>query len=236
MSDPTRILVTGANRGIGLGYVREWLARGARVFATARRPDEADELNALADERPDRLTVLQCDVTDPETILAARDAVAGAADGLEVVVNNAGVMGQRGEFEEVEPAEIRRVFEVNTLGPIRVAQAFLPLLRGGREPRRLVHMTSLMGSIDDNSSGDAYPYRISKCGLNMANRSMAVDLAGEGIVSVVLHPGWVKTGMGGSGARVSVQEAVEALVDVIERLDAERSGGFYDRDGEPLPW
>ena len=236
MSEPVRIFVTGANRGIGLGYVREWIDRGARVFATARRPDEADELAGLADEHPDRLTVLECDVSDPDSIEAARDAVAGAVDGLEIVLNNAGIMGERGEIEEIDPAEIRRVFEVNTLGPVRVTQAFLPLLENGREPRRLVHMTSLMGSIDDNGSGDAYAYRISKCGLNMASRSMAVDLSGRGIVSVVLHPGWVRTRMGGSGARVGVEEAVRDLVDTIEGLDSEDSGQFYDREGQPLPW
>lgn len=236
MSEPTRVFVTGANRGIGLGYAREWLARGARVFATARRPGEADELNALAGEHPDRLAVLECDVTDPDSIESARDEVAGAVDGLEVVLDNAGISGERGPIETVDPAEIRRVFNVNTLGPIRVTQAFLPLLKAGRAPRRLVHMTSLMGSIDDNRSGGSYPYRISKAALNMASRSMAVDLAGDGIVSVVLHPGWVETRMGGSGARLSVDEAVRSLVDTIEGLTERHSGGFFDREGEPLPW
>lgn len=232
----TRVFVTGANRGIGLGFAREWLSRGARVFATAREPDEADDLSVLAGEHPDRLTVLACDVTDEESILAARNRVAEEVDGLDVVLNNAGISGERGPIGDLDPAEIRRVFAVNTLGPIRVTQAFLPLLRAGRAPRRLVHMTSLMGSIDDNASGDAYAYRISKCGLNMASRSMAVDLAGEGIVSVVLHPGWVRTRMGGSGARIDVAEAVRSLVDTIEGLAERHSGGFYDREGEPLPW
>lgn len=236
MSEPVRLFLTGANRGIGLGYAREWLSRGGRVFAAARRPDEAEDLHALTDEHPDRLTILQCDVTDPGSIDAARDAVADAAGGLEIVLNNAGVMGERGEIGEIDPAEIRRVFDVNTLGPIRVTRAFLPLLRKGRHPRRLVHMTSLMGSIDDNRSGDAYAYRISKCGLNMASRSMAVDLEGDEIVSVVLHPGWVRTRMGGSGARVSVEDAVASLVDTIEGLSREHGGGFYDREGRPLPW
>lgn len=236
MSHSLRIFVTGANRGIGLGYAREWVSRGARVFATARRPDEAEDLQALAEEHSERLSILECDVTDGDSVDAALDSVTDAVDGLEVVLNNAGVMGERGDIEDVDPAEIGRVFAVNTLGPIRVAQTFLPLLREGRRPRRLVHMTSLMGSIEDNRSGGAYAYRISKCGLNMTSRSMAVDLAGEGIVSVVLHPGWVQTDMGGSGARVTVEEAVRSLVDTIEGLTEEDSGGFYDREGQPLPW
>lgn len=237
MSDaPIRVFLTGANRGIGLGYAREWLERGARVFASCRDLEGAGELRGLAEERPDRITVVRCDVADQGSVEDARRAVAEEADGLEVVINNAGVMGNKDDLRDLDLDDVRRAFEVNTLGPIRVTRTFLPLLEAGRSPRRLVHMTSLMGSIDDNHSGDSYAYRISKVGLNMASRSMAVDLADRGIVSVVVHPGWVRTDMGGSSARIGVGEAAAALVDTIEGLTTEDSGRFYDREGEPLPW
>jgi NAD(P)-dependent dehydrogenase (short-subunit alcohol dehydrogenase family) len=157
-------------------------------------------------------------------------------DGLEILINNAGVMGSREGLAELDLDRVRRTFDVNAMGPLRITRAFLDLLRAGRSPRRIVNMTSLMGSIDDNRSGDAYSYRLSKAALNMATRSMAVDLREDGIVAVVLHPGWVRTAMGGPNARTPVDEAVSSLVRTIASLDMERSGGFYDKDGRPLPW
>jgi NAD(P)-dependent dehydrogenase (short-subunit alcohol dehydrogenase family) len=231
-----RAFLTGANRGIGLEYARQLAAAGWRVFASCRSPEEADELAALARERSDRVTVVGCDVADDASVRAAAAAVGGAADGLELVLNNAGVGGWRGGIEELDLGEVVRVFDVNALGPMRVAREFLPLLRAGAEPRRLVQMTSLMGSIADNRSGGAYPYRISKCALNMATVNLARELAEDGIVTVALHPGWVRTDMGGSGATLPVDEAVEVLLGTIEGLSMEDSGGLYDRDGERLPW
>lgn len=231
-----RIVVTGASRGIGLEYARQWSRAGRRVFGLARDPEGSDGLMALAGERPDLVVPVVCDVTDPDSVAEAADRVAKDVDGVEIVVNNAGVMGKKQDIGALDLDDVRRVFETNTIGPIRVTRAFLPLLRAGGEPRRLVHMTSLMGSIDDNRSGDSYAYRISKCGLNMASRSMAVDLRGEGIASVVLHPGWVQTDMGGSGARTATDEAVSDLIGTIEGLTMADTGNFYDRTGDPLPW
>lgn len=231
-----RAFLTGANRGIGLEYARQLAGAGWRVFASCRAPEEARELAALADERPDRVTVVGCDVADDGSVRAAAAAVAEADDGLELVLNNAGVGGWRGGIEELDLDEVVRVFEVNALGPMRVAREFLPLLRAGREPRRLVQMTSLMGSIADNRSGGAYPYRISKCALNMATVNLAHELKGDRVVSVALHPGWVRTDMGGSGATLPVEDAVESLLGTIESLSMENSGGFFDRNGDPLPW
>lgn len=234
--DPVRVVVTGASRGIGLEYARQWAAAGRRVFALARDPAGSAGLSALAGERPDRVVPVACDVTDDASVEAARRSVAAATDGIEILVNNAGIGGERGGPEEIPLDGIRRVFETNTLGPLRTTRAFLPLVRAGRAPRRLVHMTSLMGSIEDNGSGDSYAYRISKCALNMASRSLAVDLRDEGIVSVVLHPGWVRTDMGGPDARIGVEEAVASLIATIEGLTMEDSGSFYDREGAPLPY
>jgi NAD(P)-dependent dehydrogenase (short-subunit alcohol dehydrogenase family) len=217
-------------------YARQWLAAGARVFALARDPEGSDGLKELAAGQPDALVPVRCDVADDASVAEARRRVGEETDGLEILINNAGVMGSHEGLEELDLDRVRRTFEVNAVGPLRVTRAFLDLLRAGRHPRRIVNMTSLMGSIDDNRSGDAYSYRLSKAALNMATRSMAVDLSAERIVAVVLHPGWVRTDMGGRSARTPVEEAVASLVRTIESLDADRSGGFYDRDGQPLPW
>ena len=231
-----RVVVTGASRGLGLEFTRQWLAVGHRVFALARDPAGADELSELAREHPDTLLPLPCDVTDDGSVREAARRVAEQVDGLEIVLNNAGVGGWRGGIEDLDLAEVRRVFDVNTLGPIRVTRAFLPLLRKGRPPRRLVHITSLMGSLGDNRSGGSYPYRISKAALNVVGVNLAHELKDEEIVSAVLHPGWVRTDMGGSGASTPVDEAVGALIDTIDDLTLEHTGGFYDRLGKPLPW
>jgi NAD(P)-dependent dehydrogenase (short-subunit alcohol dehydrogenase family) len=231
-----RVLVTGASRGIGLEYARQWLAAGARVFALARDPEGSAELMGLASANPDALVAVRCDIADDASVAAARRRVGEETDGLEILINNAGVMGSHEDLESLDLDVVRRTFEVNAIGPIRVTRAFVDLLMGGKRPRRIVNMTSLMGSIDDNRSGDAYAYRMSKAALNMATRSMAVDLSREGVVAVVLHPGWVRTAMGGKSAPTPVEEAVASLVRTIESLDMDRSGGFYDRDGQPLPW
>ncbi|HET6361153.1 MAG TPA: SDR family oxidoreductase [Gemmatimonadota bacterium] len=231
-----RVLVTGASRGIGLEYARQWLGAGARVFALARDPEGSDGLMALASSQPGRLVPVRCDVAEDASVAEARRRVGEETDGLEILINNAGVMGSHEELASLDLDLVRRTFEVNAVGPIRVTRAFLDLLRAGDRPRRIVNMTSLMGSIDDNRSGDAYAYRMSKAALNMATRSMAIDLSGDGIVAVVLHPGWVRTAMGGRSAPTPVEEAASSLVRTIEALEMDRSGGFYDRDGKPLPW
>jgi NAD(P)-dependent dehydrogenase (short-subunit alcohol dehydrogenase family) len=231
-----RVVLTGASRGLGLEFTRQWLAAGHQVFALARDPRRSKGLTALGREHPESLVALPADVTDDESVREAARAVAERVQGLDILLNNAGVGGGYASIEELDHDEVRQVFETNTLGPLRVTRALLPLLRRGRDPRRLVHITSLMGSIGDNQSGGAYAYRMSKAALNMASANLAHELRGHGIVSVVLHPGWVHTDMGGRGAPLAVDEAVGALIDTIDDLTLEHSGGFYDRLGEPLPW
>lgn len=232
-----RVLVTGANRGLGLEFARQWIERGSRVFALARDPDGSADLTALSETYSDALTAVPCEVTDDASIEAAADLVGQHVDGVEILVNNAGIRGRRAaDLDDLDLDDIRRVFEVNSLGPLRVTRAFRSLLAGGAKPRRVVHVTSLMGSIGDNSSGGSYAYRISKSALNMISCNLALELAGSSIVSMAIHPGWVRTDLGGTRAPLSVEESVSAMINTIERLTMDDSGTFLDRDGEALPW
>ena len=231
-----RLLVTGANRGLGLEFTRSWLAAGHRVFALARRPGDSPGLTDLIRRFPDHLHPVTCDVADDDSVTAAGTAVGALTDALDLILNGAGIIGSPGaRLGALDFDEMRRVFETNSLGPLRVTRTFLPLLRRGTRPV-VVHLTSLMGSIADNGSGGAWAYRLSKAALNMASRNLSHELAPDGIPSVVLHPGWVQTDMGGPGAPLPVAEAVAALTRTIERLTPEESGAFLDRDGRHLPW
>ena len=233
---PQTILLTGASRGLGLEFARQWLESGRRVFALARRPERSDGLQELGAEHGDRLAAVACDVGDPGSIDAARAAVARSTDSLDLLLNNAGVYGGRGlGLDELDFEELHEVFDINTLGPLRVTRAFLPLLRAGRAPK-LAHLTSLMGSITDNGSGGSYAYRMSKAALNMASRNLGHELSAAGVPSVVLHPGWVQTDMGGSHAPLAAPESVAGMIRVLDALEPAQSGRFYSWRGEELPW
>ncbi len=229
------LLVTGASRGIGLELARQWLERGDRVVALARDPAGSAGLGDLHRRRPEHLTVIACDVASDSAVVAARREVAAAFDHLDVVVNNGGSFGARNEsLDSLDLGIARQVFEVNTLGPIRVSRSFLPLLLKSERPR-LVHISSGLGSVTDNQSGGYWTYRISKTGLNMMSRNLAIELKDRRVTSVVLSPGWVRTDMGGPEAPLGVEEAVEALVRTIDGLEARHSGASLDRFGKPAP-
>jgi NAD(P)-dependent dehydrogenase (short-subunit alcohol dehydrogenase family) len=223
---PCRVLITGANRGIGLELARQLAARGDDVVATCRDPESATELRALD------VTVARLDVTSAEDVARLIESTQGP---LDVLINNAGV-GVRGQpLGSLDYDRFARFFDTNAMGPVRVAEAFLPRLRSG-ERRVIASITSRMGSIADNTSGGSYEYRASKAALNMANRSMAVDLGPEGFVCMVLHPGWVQTEMGGSAAPTTTDESATGLIKLIDAADSEYNGGFYDYTGQLLPW
>jgi NAD(P)-dependent dehydrogenase (short-subunit alcohol dehydrogenase family) len=233
---PRRILITGASRGLGLEFTRQWLAKGEEIFALARKPEGAAALTGLGRDYKERLRIAKCDVADDASVEQARRTVEKAWDRIDILVNNAGTYGQRDDgLDALDFDEIRRVFEVNTLGPLRVTRAVLPLLEKGREPRA-VHISSLMGSISDNGSGESYGYRMSKAALNMASRNLAHELKGTGILSVALHPGWVRTDMGGPDGRLSVEEAIAKLIRTIDSLGPGHNGEFFDLEGKPAPW
>ncbi len=221
------VLVTGANRGIGLELARQLSEAGHQVIGTARKPEQATELKELG------ARVIQLDVTDADSVAAMAAALEGVE--IDLLINNAGTGGQTpGSFADTDFERVKMTYDVNSLGPMRVTQALLPnILASGA--KTIVHMSSTMGSISRNSGG-YYGYRSSKAALNMLNSSLAAELKTQGVTSVVMHPGWVKTRMGGAGAAITPEVSVSGMVKVIEALEPEQTGGFYDYQGNELPW
>ena len=225
-----RFVVTGANRGIGLEFVKQLTARGEQVDATARDPGDASELQAVA--RPGvRLRIHRLDVADDASVEAFAAELPGGP--VDVLINNAGVSGVKGG-ELIDPPDILRVLNVNAVGTLRVTRALLPRLREGKG-KKIVNLTSKLGSIAE-ASGGRYAYRLSKAALNMATRLLAEDLRGEGFRTVALHPGWVQTRMGGSAAPVPPEESIRGMLRIIDGLTAEQSGRTFDFQGRDIPW
>ncbi len=222
------VVITGANRGLGLEMVRQ-LSERHRVHALARDPGAADALGALAGGS---VQVTACDVTDDGSVAAA--AAECGLSHVDVLINNAGVAGRRDDFEHLDLDDLQRTFAVNAVAPLRVTRAFLPLLRTADAPR-VVHISSKMGSMDDNASGGAWGYRMSKTALNMAAVNLHREFA-PGLSSVALHPGWVRTDMGGAAAPLAIPDAVRRLLRTIEGLGSAHSGGFFDLDGARIAW
>ena len=221
-------LVTGANRGIGLEFVRQYAEDGWRVIATCREPDKAAALRAAQGT----VEIHRLEVTDPDEVANLARALKGQA--IDLLINNAGIMGRGDVLGRVDFEAWEEVLRVNTLAPVRMVEAFLDNVARSQR-RQIVAMTSRMGSIAD-SSGGYYSYRSSKAALNAAMRSLAADLAGKGITIAVFHPGWVKTDMGGSGALVAPRDSVAGMRRVIERLRPADSGRFFNYDGDEIPW
>ena len=218
------VLVTGANRGIGLEYCRQLHQRGEQVIAVCR--NSSAELDALGVRVEAGLDLSQ--EADIAELVRRLDGLP-----LDVVILNAGIL-EATRLDDLDVESIRRQFEVNALAPLRLAQALLPQLHAGS---KLALMTSRMGSIDDNTSGGSYGYRMSKVALNMAGKSLAVDLQPRGIAVAILHPGLVRTRMVNFNPQgIAPEEAVRGLLARIDALSLESSGTFWHANGEVLPW
>jgi len=227
-------VVTGANRGIGLEFVRQLSARGDRVVATARRPEEAGELQSLARDADPAVHIDQLDVTEPASV--EQFAANLPVDSTDVLINNAGTMVSGGSPDEgFDYDNIRHCMEVNALGTLRVVEHLLPAVRQSDNPK-IVNITSKMGSIADNGSGGSYAYRSSKTALNMLTRSLAVDLRDDEIIAFVMHPGWVQTRMGGENALITTEKSVDNMLDRIDEAGLEQSGEFIEWDGGHVDW
>lgn len=226
-------LITGANRGLGLEFVRQYAQDGWRVHACCRDPRAATELAALAGGSKGAVQVHALDVAD----FAQIERLARALDGeaLDLLLNNAGIYPRDSDLGQLDYAAWERAFRVNAMAPLRMAEAFVEHV--ARSQRRLIaSVTSLMGSIGDNGSGGSYAYRSSKAALNMANKSLSIDLRDRGVTAIVLHPGWVKTDMGGASAPIEAPESVRGMRAVIGRVGLADSGKFFDYEGDELPW
>lgn len=231
-------LVTGANRGLGLEFVRQLLARGDRVVATCRHPGKATALNALAGEHPGRLHVLPLDVADPRTIAELlRELLLlggdGADDRFDLLLNCAGVLHSGERFGSVGAANLDDSFRTNAMGPFLLTQALAPRLADGS---RVANVSSQLGSIGGLSRFGTPSYNISKAAQNMATVLLADALRARGIIVVALHPGWVQTDMGGAGATITAAESVTGLLRLIGAQMIADSGKFLDWRGEALPW
>jgi len=233
----TTVLITGANRGLGLEWVRQLAGRADRLFATCRRPDDADDLRALVDRHPDTIEVFGLDVTDPAVVDAAAERVRRETGALDLLLNNAGINGggRRDRFGDVDADTMTDVLRVNTVGPHLVTQAFADLLRDA-DGATVVNVTSQLGSIARTSGGAWHSYKASKAALNMCTRLQAGALEGDDVIVVAMHPGWVRTDMGGASARLSTEESVAGMLDVIAGLSPEDTGRFLAYDGQELPW
>jgi NAD(P)-dependent dehydrogenase (short-subunit alcohol dehydrogenase family) len=227
-------LITGANRGLGIEFARQSLADGWQVYAACRDPISASELRRLADESGHKLRILVLDVTELASVKAAAAELDGKA--IDLLLNNAGVMGVRGQtIGNLDYEAWAKVLDANTMGPKRVSEVFVDHVARS-EGKLIVTLTSGMGSLADNTSGGSIAYRSSKAAVNMVMRSLAIDLAPRGITCVVVNPGWVRTDMGGPHAALTPAESVTRLRRLIETLGLAQSGKFFNYDGREYAW
>lgn len=228
-------LVTGASRGLGLEFTHQLLDAGWRVIAACRKPGQAQALTKLALSHPGRLAVLPLDLTKPASIAELAREAALVSEHVDLLINNAGMLPEGERFGALEAKAMEQSFATNVIGPMLVTQALVPLLERSKGAR-VVNISSILGSIAAREHFGTPSYSISKAALNMATRLLALELAPRGIVVVALHPGWVRTDMGGAKADLAPDESVRGLRQVIAGLGIADAGCFLNWKGESLPW
>jgi len=228
------ILITGTNRGIGLALSRVFADKGWRVIACCRQPEQADALAAIRPKGEGEVSLHRLDVTDDEQIESLRHELHGVP--IDILLNNAGVSGPEEQgFGFLDEAGWLETFRVNAIAPYKLAKALLDNVRLGRR-RVIASMGSIMGSLEDNNGGGYYVYRTAKAGVHMVMKNLSVDLRSVGIIAVALHPGWVRTDMGGSEAPLSPEQSAEGLFQTLLSLEPGQSGSFLDYLGASLSW
>ena len=221
------VFITGANRGLGLEFARQYSDAGWHVIGTARKPDAATDLRELG------VQVVQLDVTDAESVAGMATELDGQA--IDLLINNAGVLKNVRTLAETDINDVEWILDVNVLGPMRVTQVLLPNLRAGNK-KTVVNISSGLGSLAQNGSGGLYGYRESKASVNMFSKSLANELGDEGFIVVAMDPGWVQTDMGGPNASLTPEQSISGVRSVIESLTAEDNGTYRRHDGNTVPW
>ncbi len=228
------VLITGANRGLGLEFVRQYLANGRKVLATCRKARAASELANLKKEANGRLEILELDLFSDDSINKLSETLSDTP--IDLFVNNAGMMGIRNlKLGEVSGGSWGEVFRVNTIAPVLIVQNLLENICSGQE-KKMIFISSRVGSIMENTGGAMYAYRSSKTALNQVVKSLSIDLFDRGVSSVALHPGWVLTDMGGPNALIDVKTSVMGMISVINSISILDSGKFFNYDGSIIKW
>ncbi|MED5300892.1 MAG: SDR family oxidoreductase [Pseudomonadota bacterium] len=223
----TTIMITGASRGLGLEFARQFYSEECRVIATCRNPKKANELNSIGD-----IDVHSLDVTDDKSVANLADKLRG--ENIDILINNAGVIGQRDGFGRLDYDIWAETMDTNVFGPMRVAEAFRDNVMNS-EKKQMIFITSRMGSITE-AVPNAYVYRSSKAALNMAVKCLSVELEQQGLIAVLFHPGHVQTDMGGQAAPVTPQKSIEGMKNQIVALTHDDNGRFLSYDCHQIPW
>ncbi|MHA2254654.1 MAG: SDR family oxidoreductase [Candidatus Heimdallarchaeaceae archaeon] len=233
------ILITGSNRGLGLEFTKQFLEKGENVIASCRNPRKASDLHELKTKFQNNLTIMQLDVTEEEERDKVFEQVKAKLDALDVLINNAGIVsGEEGKIfnlGEVYKEDFSKVFLINSISPLLMSEKFLPLLEKG-EKAKIVNISSSNGCITKRAQGGKYSYCTSKAALNMITKILSNDLQEKNIVVLAIHPGWIKTDMGGPNAPQEIEEPISMIIDLIEKSDISQSGKFLDWKGNKLPW
>ena len=229
------LLITGANRGIGLEFARQYIESGWRVFACCRNPDQATLLKQLASMHANSLSLHKLDVSDFDEI--DRLSTELADQNIDLLLNNAAVFldTHDNELGSMDYEAWIYSLRVNSMAPLKMTEAFINQVRRSTQ-KKVINITSKMGSIADNTSGGYYLYRSSKTALNMVTRNLSIDLMPHGIMTATLHPGWVQTDMGGPNALITAGSSVAGMRRVIEQLTLADSGKFYAYNGKEIAW
>lgn len=238
-----RVVVTGANRGLGLEFVRQLAARGHDIVAGVRQPKTADALNKLASKSAGRITVVRLDVGDPEDVAAAALHIGERFEAVDLLINNAGIWtapdepdrASSGPLADLRPDAVLEVLRINAVAPILMTQALAPCLAAA-DQAVVVNLSSGLGSIRGTTNRGNIAYAMSKAALNMVTGQLAAELAGQGTIVVSMSPGWVATDMGGPSAPLDPPESVKGILNVVNALTPAQSGIFLDHAGAVLPW
>ena len=227
------VLITGANRGLGLEFCRQYAEQGWHVIACSRNPDDAFDLNNLAGHPNIQLETL--DVSKFEQIDALSRKLADQP--IDILINNAGIYADHRSngFGHLDYQAWTHSLLINTQAPVKMAEAFLAQIKNG-DKKLIVAISSLMGSMADNEGGGSIFYRSSKAALNAAMKSLAIDLANQSVGVLIFHPGWVKTDMGGPNALINADQSISGMCALIDNFSLDQSGSFVKYDGTPMPW